>query len=305
MRFSMLVSIVLCWSPGVLSAQGQSVGSVELSVGGEAWLQTVIKPFDGRSRRTREETYKVFTHVYAPEQTFLLTKGAGGKYTHHRGLFIGWKDTLIGGTDFDTWHMTNCSQRHVKWLELKSGEETSLQRQRIDWCDQKGRPFIEEIRSIRVSRASGSVRLVDFVSMLKAKRRPVELKGDLQHAGMQIRLANEVSEHEETTAYILPEGAQILDDDKVTGAWWALCRAEIQGRQFWVVHMTPPDHPTGVPVYSIRPYGRFGAFFEARLEPGETQVYAFRIALSDHELTRKDVEKLYRDYTISRAEISP
>ena len=27
-----------------------------------------------------------------------------GKYTHHRGLFIGWKDTIVNGVDFDTWH---------------------------------------------------------------------------------------------------------------------------------------------------------------------------------------------------------
>src|SRR5262249_30887883 len=37
----------------------------------------------------REDTYKPYHHVYDPAGTQLLTKGPGGLFTHHRGLFFG------------------------------------------------------------------------------------------------------------------------------------------------------------------------------------------------------------------------
>ena len=58
------------------------------------WLFTVTEPFDPDRF---EYTYKVYTHLYDPETDLLLTKGPGGKFTHHRGLFIGWKQTTVEG----------------------------------------------------------------------------------------------------------------------------------------------------------------------------------------------------------------
>jgi hypothetical protein len=60
--------------------------------------------------------------------------------------------------------------------------------------------------------------------------------------------------------------------------------------------MTPKDHPTGEPVYSIRRYARFGAFFEPDLEEGTPLVLNFRIVLSQSELDQKACEALYKAY---------
>src|SRR5687768_13748326 len=46
-----------------------------------------------------ENTYKPFYHVYDFHGDGFITKGAGGKYPHHRGLFLGFK-TPHG----DFWH---------------------------------------------------------------------------------------------------------------------------------------------------------------------------------------------------------
>ena len=63
--------------------------------------------------------------------------------------------------------------------------------------------------------------------------------------------------------------------------------------------MTAAKHATGAPVYSIRRYGRFGAFFEPDLEEGTPLAFDFRIVVSDHTLGAAECEGLYRDYVDS------
>jgi hypothetical protein len=266
---------------------------LELKLGDTPWLRTVTTPLSGPDL---EETYKVYTHIYDFEGKSPITKGAGGKYTHHRGLFIGWKDTLIGDKDYDTWHMSNCSQAHIAWLELTGGADSASQVEEIRWNDELGETFITEFRTLRVAAAGDGMRAIDFQSKLRSMRGTIQLKGDLQHAGMQLRLANEVSEHEETTRYILPAGAEERDDDEVVNAWWVCCSAEVGGQRYWIMHMTPPTHPFGVPVYSIRRYARFGAFFEPTLEEGQVLELNFRVLVSEKELTPEQCQGLYEAY---------
>ncbi|HUU31439.1 MAG TPA: DUF6807 family protein, partial [Phycisphaerae bacterium] len=51
---------------------------------------------DTSTAKRAEETYKPYLHVLAPDGT-LLTKGPGGLYTHHRGIFIGWMKLKYDG----------------------------------------------------------------------------------------------------------------------------------------------------------------------------------------------------------------
>ncbi len=280
---------------------GGFVQTQDLCVGGEVWLRTVTAPCEPANR---EATYKVYTHVMDFEGAVPITKGAGGKYTHHRGLFIGWSDTLLGGEDYDTWHMSNCFQRHENWQALEMGEAKSRQVETVLWYPGKGganaqAPFIEETREITAAKGEDGLRVIDFASTLLSKTGAIELRGDLQHAGMQIRMANEVSEHQDTTQYILPEGGEELEDDKVVGAWWVCGSPVVRGSRYWIVHMTPPDHVTGVPVYSIRRYARFGAFFEPDLKEGVPLKLKFRIVVSKNELDRAACQRLYDAYAAS------
>ncbi|MBI1321405.1 MAG: hypothetical protein GC168_20980 [Candidatus Hydrogenedens sp.] len=259
-----------------------------ISLHGEKWAETVLTPFD---KKHAEETYKVYTHLmdFAGEKP--ITKGAGGKFTHHRGLFIGWKDTMVDGRDYDTWHMSNCYQQ-------AESEETAegVQKLAIDWNKPNGKPFIKEQRTLTLSDGPDGARIIDFASHLESLEGDIELKGDLQHAGMQVRMSNEVSEHEESTQYILPEGAEELDDDKVVGAWWACASVEVDGKRYWVMHMTPPDLLTGEPVYSIRRYARFGAFFEPLLKADTPLDLKFRVLYTEKELDPAACQALYDAY---------
>lgn len=272
------------------------VGSFDLTVDGKPWLRTVTTPYDSDRH---EETYKVFTHIMDFEGEYPLTKGIGGKFTHHRGLFIGWRETRVGDGTYDTWHMEQCTQQHVAWNDTVATDNSASIVEQISWGPIAGMLFLSEERTLTARASESSVRVFDFQSRLRAESAPVELKGDLQHAGMQIRLANEVSEHPETTEYVLPKGAAEGDDDKVTGAWWVGCNADINGKRYGFMHMTPPNHPTGQPVYSIRDYGRFGAFFETTVTPDEPLHVEFRIVLSPEPLDAPTCARLYNEYVQS------
>jgi hypothetical protein len=260
---------------------------------GEPWLSTWMAPYDPAKK---EETYKVYTHIYDFEGKAPITKGPGGKYTHHRGMFIGWKDTVVGDKHYNIWEMSNSSQRHVAWMDKQGGADKAVQREKIQWCDPEGKPLIEEIRTITAAPGPGDVRVFDFQSMLRTLAGPIQLRGDLQHAGMQVRMENEVSEHEATTQYLLPEGAKEEPDDKVVGAWWVCGSPVVREKRYWIMHMTPQNHPLGQPVYSIRRYARFGAFFEPDLQEGKPITLNFRVLVSEKELTPAACAELYQAY---------
>jgi len=268
-------------------------GSCLLKGDGKPWMVTMTAAFDPAKR---DDTYKVYTHIYDFQGIAPITKGPGGKYPHHRGMFIGWKDVVANGLHFNLWEMANTSQRHVAWLERKSGPDSARQTERIHWCDPEGKVLIEETRTISVQPGGSGTRLFDFQSILLSQSGDIQLRGDLQHAGMQVRMEQEVAEHEDSTKYILPEGAQELPDDKVVGAWWVCCSPVVRGVRYWIVHMTPPSHPLGQPVYSIRRYARFGAFFEPDLQAGKPSAFSFRIAVSEKELDRAACDSLYAGY---------
>jgi len=290
-----LISAAVGAAPGEVSVVQTNEHS-EIGFDKVPWLRTMTPTFDPKNS---EPTYKVFTHIMDFAGKEPITKGAGGKFTHHRGLFIGWKDTLVGDQDYDTWHMSNSIQKHVGWLDFIGTDGKALQQEKIDWCNLEGKTFIQEIRRISATPAEGESRQFDFQSELTSTAGKIQLKGDLQHAGMQVRLAQEVAEHEDSTNYILPAGSVSGEDDKVTGAWWACCSAEVGGKRYWVLHMTHPSTCAETPVYSIRKYARFGAFWEPTLEEGKPQTYSFRVVVSERELDVAECQKRYDAYAAS------
>lgn len=296
MRITLVfAAMIACCGPAlaVEFTFSEAPGEMILSGDGKPWLATQIKPYDAAND---EETYKVFTHIYDFAGEAPITKGAGGKYTHHRGMFIGWNKTITRDKTWDTWHMKGNHQAHEAWLSKDAGADKAVQTEQISWMTSEGMPLIEEVRTITATAGANGLRIFDFKSTLTSKAGPIQLRGDLQHAGMHVRMDNEVVSHEDTTCYTLPEGAEELDDDKVVGAWWVCCSPVVRDTRYWILHMTAPETPGGVPVYSIRRYARFGAFFEPDLEEGKPLALRFRIVVSDKELDRAACQALYNQY---------
>lgn len=272
---------------------------LDVKVDGVTWLRTVITPFDGEYP---ELHYKVYTHLYDFAGALPITKGDGGKYPHHRGLFIGWKDTRAGDQLVDTWSRSTSGgklpgfQQWIEWTRLAIYARDATQEARILWAASGGASFMEEVRTIRAFEAGAGLRALDFRSTLRSLGGTIELRGDPQHAGMHVRMAQEVAENEGETRFLLPAGARALEDDTVEGAWWVCASMPVRGKRYWVLHMTSPELPTGVPVYSIRKYGRFGAFFEPDVAEGKDFEAAFRIIWTETPLDQEACEALYRDF---------
>jgi len=267
----------------------------ELSVEGVPWLATVAAPYDANRHH---DTYKVFTHLYAASDGQPITKGAGGFDAHQRGLHIGWRRTEVEGQSFDTWHMSNCSQRHGGWLAEPGA--IAAHNCAVDWCDTQGRPFLREFRSLLCRPARYGARMLDLQSRLMAVGAPVALRGDAHHGGVQIRLANEVCRHPWSTRFVLPGNAHRHRNDVISHALWVCCLATIRGKRHAILHMAHPANPDlENMLYGTRAYGCFGAHFEVDLKPWLPLRTRFRILWTDGELDRDECETLYREYTAS------
>ena len=80
--------------------------------------------YDKSTPEKLHETYKPYLHVFDAEGKAPITKGPGGKYTHHRGIFAGWNKLGAGGKTYDRWHMKGGEQVHQKFLEQKADGTT-------------------------------------------------------------------------------------------------------------------------------------------------------------------------------------
>src|SRR5690606_18885148 len=90
----------------------------ELALGERPVMRYMFEPLDESSRERRDETYKVYHHVYDPSGRRFVTKGTGGLFPHHRGVFFGFNEISYDGKRADVWHCRNGeSQQHRAFLE--------------------------------------------------------------------------------------------------------------------------------------------------------------------------------------------
>ena len=115
--------------------EDDGVGEAILRFDGD---QNVMKymyaPIDETSEESRMKTYKVYHHVYSPDGEELVTKGPGGKFPHHRGLFYGFNKISYDGKKADVWHCKNGAfQSHEESVELVEGPVFGRNQSVIDW----------------------------------------------------------------------------------------------------------------------------------------------------------------------------
>ena len=199
------------------------------------------------------------------------------------------------GKSYDFWHgrkgETIVVVRNVSDAAI---EGPVLGRRVLDlaWQDAAGRTIVREQRRIDVQLLDplGHSLAFDVSIRLEAAEHSVELDGDAHHAGIQVRLSNEVAENEARTRSYLPKGAKPMKDDVWADAAWCALTTEVAGKAWGFVHMTlamPSEHQ-----YSVRPYGRFGSFCKTTLEPGKPQDFRVRVHVIDLARTPFEVSKI-------------
>jgi hypothetical protein len=241
---------------------------------------------DASTPERLHETYKPYHHVFDAAGRNLLTKGSGGLYPHHRGIFVGWNKLGCAGKEYDFWHMKDgISQRHEKLLYKTAGPVLARSEMLIHWIDADGQPVVIEKREVTLFRQpSPTIALLDFRADLTPAKDDVVLDGDPEHAGVQYRAHNGVAEGgpEVKATYRFHEDG--IDPHEDRDLPWAAMSYGLDGRRYSVQHMNHPDNPKPTVYSAYRDYGRFGAFFTKKVAAGETLPLCYRIWVVEGDL---------------------
>ncbi|MGB7347399.1 MAG: DUF6807 family protein, partial [Pirellulaceae bacterium] len=162
---------------------------------------------DDSSPERRDETYKVYHHVFAPGSNVLLTKGAGGLFPHHRGIFYGYNRIAYGeDRKADVWHCKNGESQVSLFSHGDGGAVLGRSLSAIAWNGQDGNSFAMEQRVVDFIKV-GDATVVDFDSDLSGLVPNLNLNGDPQHAGVQFRASQVVPDRtKHLTYYVRPDG---------------------------------------------------------------------------------------------------
>ena len=249
---------------------------------------------DTSNPETTFDTAKVFAHVMSADGQTPLTKGAGGKFPHHRGIFIGWNKLDQGGKKHDLWHVRNTVQKHREFEEIEFAKKGARITSFIDWVGVDGEVVIEEKRTYKVMSVDGVHAMIDFSSTLTATNGNVELNGDPEHAGVQFRPSQLVAENKSATYTFHNED---IDPTKVLDLPWVAESFQI-GEQWWSVqHMNHPSNPEGARWSAYRDYGRFGPFTVVKIADGESTIFRYRFCVTQGKnQDRTQLQATYNRY---------
>jgi hypothetical protein len=288
----------------------------ELRFAGRPVLRYVYHAFDDSTKEKREATFKVYHHLFDPAGKEIITKGPGGLYTHHRGLFYGFKATYGELKDTkvtaDTWHCPPPSGdpkkpsleahlAHEKILSSKAGPVLGRHRVQIGWHGRDKERFAVEERELTVYNVPGGL-LVEFASKLTPVKGTVKLDGDPQHAGFHFRAVNEVDQNKAQTYFLRPDGKGQMgqernypDDKKMVNLPWNAMSFVAGEKRYTAAYLDRPANPKEAR-YSERTYGRFGSYFVAECGEKQPLTVAYRVWLQEGEMTGDGVKARSEDF---------
>lgn len=282
----------------------------ELMYNNQNVMKYMYEPIDESSDQRRMETYKVFHHVFSPDGKELVTKGPGGLFPHHRGLFYGFNRISYDGKKADVWHCTNgCSQSHEKSVIQVAGPVFGRHLVVVNWRGPDGKPFAQELREMTAYKVNGST-MIEFNSRLESAGGKVRMDGDPQHAGFQFRASQRVpDETKAKTFYIRPDGkgkpgefrnwSNKKDDTPINREHvnlpWNALNFWIGDNNYTCCYLDLDANPKEAR-FSERDYGRFGSYFEYDLTPEKPLDVNYRIWLQDGEMTVEEIDAISKSF---------
>jgi len=330
-----MTSAKTCSGAGSYAWKDTAGKYMDLEIGGKKALRYMYE-HDLSSEDERMRTYKPFYHVFDMEGENLITKGDGGRYTHHRGIFLGWKTVTFDGKQYDFWHMKNVEpkgkkkkknkkkvtgpvkgvdQVHVKVLDKSVCAGGASLTSQINWITADDTVVISEQRKVTVAKRKCGAVAIDVNTKLTAVNGDVALGGDPEHAGFQFRAHNDVNEAAEPdkATYLYhkagiakkgkkgKKGVEFANKDLENLPWVAM-NYGLNGKKYTVQHMNATSVPKPYTYSSGRYYGRFGSFPKAKIKSGDTLEMSWRIIVQETEmLTREKFQKRYNCYLMGKS----
>jgi hypothetical protein len=227
------------------------------------------------------ETYKPYLHVFDAGGKAPITKGPGGTFTHHRGIYIGWNKLNVAGKTYDRWHMKGGDQVHEKFLSQKAGDESATFTSLVRWTGDGPGAILEEERTLTFLPAPApAYAIIEMTSKLKAVGGETKLDGDPEHAGLQFRPSEEVDR--KATTYFYP--VEKADPHKDKDYPWVGETFTLGGKQYSVVYLNHPENTKDAACSAYRDYGRFGFWFKGTIPADGTQTLRARFIVAEGEM---------------------
>jgi hypothetical protein len=288
-------------SPGFVWFAPRQSGHFGLSFGDRKVLSYQNPSLDESTPAARTDTFKVFHHVYDPTGKRLLTKGPGGLYTHHRGLFYGFMKATYGKNTVDIWHCpppgskNEAHQAHRAGDAVEQGPVLGRHRAAIDWNGIGKKTFAKELRELTAYNVPGGT-LIEFTSLLTPTEEPVKLDGDPQHAGFHFRAVNDVAEKsKDQTIFIRPNGigkpgteVNWPANKKHVDLPWLAMSFVVGGKRYTAAYLDKPTNPKEAR-FSERTYGRIGSYFVTTVTKDKPLLVNYRVWLQEGQMSQDEV----------------
>lgn len=241
------------------------------------------------------DTYKPYLHVFDADGKAPITKGPGGLFTHHRGIFAGWMKITFQGKNYDRWHMKGGDIVHQKFLLRKADRDHAVFTAVNHWLADAKTVILEEERTMTIRPAGKPGRLlIDVHLKLSAPNGDVRLDGDPEHSGVQFRPANEIAVKE--TVYVFPR--EKANPHKDVDYPWVGETFTLGRARHSVVLLNHPDNPKKTRFSAYRDYGRFGAFPAAAVANDHPLILKYRFLVADGSMPPVEyVQKAWDEYT--------
>jgi len=277
----------------------------ELSVGKRPVLRYMYKALDESSKEARTATFKIYHHVYDPKGEKFVTKGLGGLFPHHRGIFFGFNKVKYGEEkkECDVWHCPKDEyQSHEKFILSEAGPVYGRHKLAIAWHGVKKEVFATEERDLTAYALPGGT-LIEFASEVTPVIAPVHLDGDPQHAGLHFRASQEVPDKTKAqTYYLRPDGPGKFGETRNWPAQkthinlpWDALSFVLGDQRYTVAYLDRPHNPKEAR-FSERDYGRFGSYFVKDLNKGDTLKVRYRLWLQEGEMKADEIARLAADF---------
>jgi hypothetical protein len=299
-RFGLVAFAVLLGLGWVVAARGLAAEGFELQ---DMPGQSLQVRLDGKpvaryeyayDAERLDDTYKPFLHVLDEAGKEPITKGPGGFYTHHRGIFVGWSKLTVGGNSYNLWGMGGGAQIHQKFLAQETSADRASFTAQVHWKAKSGELLLDEQRTfVFQRRPSPTLVLVDVASELKAVGGDVVFNGDPEHAGVHYRPANELDK--EQTRYLFPQEGDDPRQDKDLP--WVAETYVLGDKAYTVQQMDHPTNPRGTIWSAYRDYGRFGAFVSPEAKSGESLTLRYRFwVLAGAAPPREEFQRQWKEF---------
>jgi hypothetical protein len=234
------------------------------------------------------DTCKPYHHIYAPDGR-LLSKGLGGLFEHHRGMFIGWNQITAGKETWDVWHCRKGEvMRHEGYgTPAELGLVGDWQVAKVSWRDGKDNVLLREQRAMKADAIAPGTTRFDVVIELAAEV-PLKLGSDPQHSGHQFRALQQFAEQDAVpTRYLRPATAKAQPEDVWTDCDWLAQVLPFADGAVTILRVEHAGNPSPV-LSSTRPYGRFGTTFACDLVPNKPLRlhYTYLVVLGELDAAR-------------------